>query len=219
MKLAIFSESVVDETAIRVLADAILGETSSPVQSAPRSLPKGWPSVYELLPTVIRHLHYQTDADALVVVADSDNSPVHKLAHAVQQVVDCRYCQLVAKAEETTQRLAAVAGRAPLRIAVAVPTPSIDAWLRFARDGQCNEAAWLVEQARGVSSYSTVRNMKQAVFGGSRSMQRLAEIAEQEAKEAAKRLTELQQNFPNSFGVLAECIRHWPRAPSIGSGS
>jgi hypothetical protein len=33
--------------------------------------------VIRALPTVVRHLHYHTEAGALAVVADSSHSPVH----------------------------------------------------------------------------------------------------------------------------------------------
>jgi hypothetical protein len=80
MKVVVLSESSADEAAIRILVNGILGRETEDVSSLPlRS--RGWPSVIKVLPTVIKFLHYQTDAEALVVIADSDDSPIHRSSH------------------------------------------------------------------------------------------------------------------------------------------
>jgi hypothetical protein len=72
MKVVVLSESSADEAAIRVLVNGILGRETEDVPSLPlRS--RGWPSVIKVLPTVIKFLYYRTDAEALVVIADSDS--------------------------------------------------------------------------------------------------------------------------------------------------
>jgi hypothetical protein len=75
MKLAILSESPADEAALGVLIEAVLGGPYLRVQANLRA--RGWPSVAQVLPAVIRHLHFNTDAEGLVVVVDSDDSVVH----------------------------------------------------------------------------------------------------------------------------------------------
>jgi hypothetical protein len=204
MKLAVFSESPVDEAAVRILADAVLGMTTEAVDITVRS--RGWPSVLQTLTAVMRQLYYHTDADGLIVVADADDSIIHQESHAVSagDAAKCRFCQISANVQETLAHLSPAAGRAPPRVAVAVPTPSIDAWLRFAQDGQCNETAWKLEMDRNVRAFTTVRRLKQEVFGGSRSLNRMVEIAQQQAMLLAPRIAELEQHFPNSFGLLAK---------------
>ena len=76
MKVAVLSESPADEAAIRILVEGLLGRTIEPPPMPPiRS--RGHDAVVASLPTVLKHLHYRTDAEALVVVLDSDRSPVH----------------------------------------------------------------------------------------------------------------------------------------------
>ena len=83
MKVALLSESPADEAVLRVLVDAILGE---PAQIAPAGYrARGWPNVLQVLPAVIRHLHFNTDVDTLVVTCDSDDTPVHTAAHDAPQ--------------------------------------------------------------------------------------------------------------------------------------
>ena len=76
MKVSVLSESSADEAAIRILVDGILGTETEPIPP-PRLRTRGWPSVLKDVPTVVRHLHYRTDADAFVLVVDSDDSPLH----------------------------------------------------------------------------------------------------------------------------------------------
>ncbi|HZP58845.1 MAG TPA: hypothetical protein VFB27_00875, partial [Opitutaceae bacterium] len=64
MNVAVLSESPADEAALRALVEAAFGEPVRPVTYALRA--RGWPSVAQVLPGVIRHLHFHTDADGLV---------------------------------------------------------------------------------------------------------------------------------------------------------
>lgn len=80
MTLAVLSESQAEEAAIRILVNGILGRETRPVAGPPlRS--RGWPSVLNVLPSVLKHLYYRTDAEAFVVVVDSNTSPVHQIGH------------------------------------------------------------------------------------------------------------------------------------------
>src|SRR5215212_1976636 len=127
MKVVVLSESSADEAAIRILINGILGEETEDVPSLPlRS--RGWPYVLRVLPTVIKFLHYQTDAEAIVVIADSDDSPVHRSSHdqAGNAEVGCRLCQLRKVFKET--KLTAITGRGELKIAVGLAVPAIEAW-------------------------------------------------------------------------------------------
>ena len=74
MKVAILSESPADEAALRELVAGVLGDGVH--FTAPGLRARGWPQVGQLLPAVIRHLHFNTDADALVVVAGSVTATV-----------------------------------------------------------------------------------------------------------------------------------------------
>lgn len=91
MKVAVLSESPADETAIRILAEACIERKSELVEFNLRS--RGWPSVQRLLPTVMKHLHYRTSADGLIVVVDSNRSPLHAPHHDAEPPTDCRLCE------------------------------------------------------------------------------------------------------------------------------
>ena len=72
MKLALLSESPADEAALSVLVGYVLGAPFTRVQPTLRA--RGWPSVEQVLPAILRHLHFNTEADGLIVVVDSDDS-------------------------------------------------------------------------------------------------------------------------------------------------
>ncbi len=82
MKVAILSESSADEAAVRVLVDALIGGATE-VPARPRLQSRGWPGLMNVLPTIIGHLHYRTDCEALVVVCDSDQAPLHRAEVAI----------------------------------------------------------------------------------------------------------------------------------------
>src|SRR3954466_14894622 len=110
-KLAILSESPADEAAIAILAEAVLGQRFVRVQPSLRA--RGWPSVAQVLPSIIRHLHFNTDADGLIVVVDSDDSVVHTAAHDAPEYYHplCRLCQLRAVFRQTVKKLPPARGR------------------------------------------------------------------------------------------------------------
>src|SRR5438874_13743429 len=94
MKIAVVSESPADEAAIKILVDAIIG-TESDLYTI-RTRPSGWTRVFQLLPNIVNALHYGTDVEALVVVVDSDESPVHRKSHEPlrEENPECRLCHL-----------------------------------------------------------------------------------------------------------------------------
>ena len=143
MKVAILSESPPDESAIVILVVAVLGSSVDRVAGPPlRS--RGWPSVRSLLPGVIRHLHFRTDADGLVVVVDSDSPVAHRETASETVCQDgCRLCELRLVAHSTLQRLPARPVRAPLKVAVGLAVPAIEAWYRVGVDATVTEAAWI----------------------------------------------------------------------------
>ena len=80
MKVAILSESPADETSLRILVDAVLRKATKPLETAPLRV-AGWSGLPGVIPKVLMHLHYHTDVQGLVVVADSDDSPPHDESH------------------------------------------------------------------------------------------------------------------------------------------
>jgi hypothetical protein len=209
MKLAILGESPADEAALAVLAAAALGGPFERVQPALRA--RGWPSVVQVLPAVIRHLHFNTAADGLVVVVDSDDSVVHTAAHEAPQYYHplCRLCQLRAVFRQTTKRLPPARGRVRVLRGVGVAVPAIEAWYLCGLDPQVSEAAWTEGQAGGVLPYSRAQ-LKWRVYGTNRpSLPHETRRAVEEARRHQPDLRRLENDFPG-FAALARDLRAWP---------
>lgn len=207
MRVALLSESPADEAALRVLVEAVLG--SAP-QFAPAGLrARGWPSVAQILPAVIRHVHFSTDADLLAVVVDSDDSIVHRPEHDIagHHHPFCRMCQLRAIFRQTARRLPPVRGRAgPLR-GVGIAVPAIEAWYLCGRDPSVSEAAWVAGQETGRLPY-TRAELKLRVYGTDRpSLPHEIERALAEVERHRRDPRRLENDFPNSFGPLARDLR------------
>ncbi len=210
MKVAVLSESSADEAAIRILVNGILGTETQEVPSLPlRS--RGWPSVLRVLPTVIKFLHYRTDAEALVVVADSDDSPIHQSIHDQAGGEDrrCRLCQLRGVSGDERSRLRPVPGRSELKLALGLAVPAIEAWYLCGIDPQVTEATW----ARRLQSerITYARNtLKKKVYGTERAT---IAVMTRHACEAATRLvndlSQVELSFPGGFGSFARDMRNW----------
>lgn len=212
MKLALLSESPADEAALRVLVSALLGEPLELV--APSLRARGWPSVEQVLPPILRHLHFNTDARGLVVVVDSDDSPVHTAEHEAPGYHHplCRMCRLRAVFRRTLKNLPAARGRSgPLR-AIGLAVPAIEAWLLCGRDDGVTEEAWIAGQSTGQAPY-TRRDLKSRVYGTTRPTLPLQiKRGVEEAKRHKGDLRRLENDFPHGFGALARDLRAWTSA-------
>lgn len=209
MRLAILSESPADEAALRVLVGWILGEPLQLVAPALRA--RGWPSVEQVLPPILRHLHFNTDAQGLVVVVDADDSVVHAEEHEAPGYHHplCRLCRLRAVFRRTLRNLPPARGRgSPLR-AAGLAVPAIEAWLLCGRDPAVTEAAWVEGQAAGRVPYSR-RDLKARVYGTIRPGLPL-EIrrAVEEVGRHRGDVRRLENDFPQGFGALARDLRRW----------
>lgn len=215
MKLAILSESPADEAALRVLVDYVLGGPSALVQPSLRA--RGWPSVEQVLPSILRHLQFNTDADGLVVVVDSDDSVVHAADHEAPGYHHpwCRICRLRAVFRRTMRNLPTPpvrsAGQPRVLRAIGLAVPAIEAWYLCGRDTSVTEAAWVEGQKTGRAPY-TRRELKWRVYGTERPPLPL-EIrrAVQEVSRHHGDLRRLENDFPQGFGSLARDLRTWPR--------
>lgn len=209
MKLAILSESPADEAALHVLVGYVLGGPFTTAQSSLRA--RGWPSVEQVLPAIIRHLHFNTDADGLVAVVDSDDSVVHTAEHEAPGYhhAFCRICRLRAVFRRTTKNLPPARGRERVLRAVGVCVPALEAWLLCGRDTSVTEQAWLDGQRTGQAPY-TRRELKWRVYGTERpSLQHELKRAVQEVSRHHGDVRRLENDFPNGFGALARDLRSW----------
>jgi hypothetical protein len=206
MKVALLSESPADETALRVLVAAVLKQTPAFVQPGFRA--RGWPNVAQLMPAVLRHLHFNTDTDVLVVVVDSDDSVVHTVDHDKPGYFhpQCRMCQLRAVYRQTTKRLPPAHGRARLIRTLGVAVPAIEAWYLCGRDASVSETAWVEGQEKGRPPYSRAE-LKLRVYGTDRpSLPLETACAVREVERQRRDVRLLEHNFAG-FAALATDLR------------
>jgi hypothetical protein len=214
MKVALLSESPADEAALCVLVEAVLG--GAPHFMSPGLRARGWPNVAQVLPAVIRHLHFQTDTELLVVVVDSDDSVVHTARHEAPDYFhpQCRVCQLRAVFRQTSKRLPPAHGRTRVLRGVGVAVPAIEAWYLCGRDATVSEAAWLVGQESGRQPYSRAE-LKWRVYGTDRpNLPHEIRCALREVERHRRDARRLENDFPG-FAVLARDLR----APGGGEKS
>lgn len=210
MKVAIFSESSADEAALRVLVDAMRGQPTEPVGLIGLRT-RGWPSVLGTLPAVIKQLHYHTDAEALAVVVDSDDSPVHQPSHDPTDAAQrgCRFCQLSSVVTLEQSRLTTVAGRSMLKFAVGLAVPAFEAWLLAGLHVHVTETAWTRSLQSKQRPY-TRRELKQLAYGAE-PVPLAVETARmvEHAQRLASDMTPLETHFPIGFGAFAHSVREW----------
>jgi hypothetical protein len=210
MKLAVLSESPADEAAIAVLMQAVLRGKFTRVQPSLRA--RGWPSVAQVLPSIIRHLHFNTDADGLVVVVDSDDSVVHTAAHDAPEYYHpmCRMCQLRAIFRQTMKKLPPARGRDRILRGVGIAVPAVEAWYLCGLEETVTEANWVAGQEEQRAPY-TRRELKARIYGTERpTLLQETEIAVREARRHAHDTRRLENDFPG-FAALARDLRAWPK--------
>jgi hypothetical protein len=213
MKIAVYSESARDEAGIRMLTGALL--RNPPEFAAELNLrTRGWPSVRDVLPAVIKGLYFEDgDVEGLVVVVDSNSSTLHQVTHESNPASagDCRVCLLRKVAEKALARVRPLAGRAPLKVAIGVAAPAIEAWYMVGHDPFASESGW--EQLRRENRHQNRKiQLKRAVYGlGWRDQEHgpSVELAVQAAAQAAAPLRDLERLFPGGFGSLARSVREW----------
>jgi len=209
MKLALLSESPADEAALHVVVEGVLGRAVTLVQPPLRA--RGWPSVAQVLPVVLRYLHFQTDAQGILVVVDSDDSVVHDEQHERPGFhhPGCRLCQLRAILRQTLKHLPAMNGRARLHTAAGLAVPAIEAWYLSGRDETVQENAWALGLAGGRLPY-TRRDLKQRVYGTIHpSLPFEIRRAVEEVNRHRGDFRRLEFDFPGGFGALVRDLRGW----------
>lgn len=206
MKIALLSESPADEAALRVLVAGVLRR--DPHFVAPGFRARGWPNVAQLMPAVIRHLHFNTDADALAVVVDADDSVIHGDRHEVPGYFhpQCRMCHLRAVYRQTTKKLPPARGRTRVLRVIGIAVPAVEAWYLCGRDPAVTEARWIEGRERRTPPY-TRAELKARVYGTERpSLPHEIECALREVERHRGDTRRLENDFPG-FAALAADLR------------
>jgi hypothetical protein len=206
MKLAILSESPADELAIKVLIDGIRGEINELIAHEKVNLRShGWPHTLKVLPGVLRFLHYQTEVESLAVVVDSDDEPLHERSHVPRQNPSCRLCKLRVTADSF--RPSGPSTRAPIKVAIGLAVPAIEAWFQCGVDPRVNEAAWIRKQNFGESIGYDRMTLKKSIYNSTRILD--TQKAVEAAENLVPRIDMLDKLFPGGFGTFSNDIRNW----------
>jgi hypothetical protein len=209
MKVAVLSEWDADEAFLRIIAEALLGVAAEWHAGLERRS-GGFGSVPKLLPTLLKYLHYRTDVDGVIVVVDSDETPIHTAEHETgydQQ--RCRFCQLKRIAVDFESSIRPRPNGTPLRTAIGLAAPEIEAWYLCGLYGWATESMWL--EALDSRRHVTYRaRLKPNAYGIDRAP---GGVKTTKAREHAARLAgdleRLETCFQNGFGPLAREIRSW----------
>src|SRR5437868_15260804 len=94
MKIGYFCESPADQAAMAIFTEGILGQPPEPINMDLEA--HSVPGFFRSLDGVYRGVHYNSDAEGLIVVVDSDDAVLHSEAHDAPGVTEdrCRYCQI-----------------------------------------------------------------------------------------------------------------------------
>lgn len=198
MKVHVVSESIGDETILRVFVDALVGEpTDTHAESVERGR-HGLTSLQRAIPTAVRASYY-AGARGLVIVADSNGSSLKPPTrmNALWDVVNQTRSGL---APRTT----------PFSVAIGLAVPSIEAWLRFGEDPQATEASWSDVKSPGSSSPERIRAMKRKIYGtDAPNVPMMLTVGVARARQVAADLPALEAAFPIGFKPLAAELRSW----------
>ncbi|MBM4072709.1 MAG: hypothetical protein FJ271_27850 [Planctomycetes bacterium] len=112
---------------------AILGQ---PLESISMDLEAhSVPGFFNALDGVFRGVHYNSDAEALIIVVDSDRTEPHELTHDFQKDtgIGCRHCKIAQIIARARNQLKPRQSQAELKIAIGLAVPSIEACAWLAR--------------------------------------------------------------------------------------
>lgn len=223
MKIGYYCESPIDRAAMAVFTEGILGE---PPESINMDLEAhSVPGFFGALDGVFRGVHYNSDAEGLVVVVDCDNTELHDPAHDMpgQALENCRFCRIRKIIAKAQNQLKTRQNRPELKVAIGLAVPAIEAWYLVGKNHQVGEAAWTAGLTANRRPF-TGPQLKKLVYGTDRpSLERGTECALAEARQIIRDTKAIEVAFPAGFGLMAREIRSWrarqPRGSPVTSPS
>jgi hypothetical protein len=211
MKVAIVSESPADTAAIHILLEALTNRRIELLRDA-RLRAGGWPSMLYAIDVELIHLHYRTDAHALIAIADSDDSSVHEEAHDLPggAVENCRVCRLRARIGSVQAKLRPRHVNYSVDVAIGLAVPALEAWLLCGKNPHASEGRFIRERQAGNSLFPARKQLKRELYGTEfPSLQNATACATREATRLAQNLSLLGDHFPFGFRSFAQMIRTW----------
>lgn len=165
--VSVLSESTADEQALQIVLPSLVKLPVRFLKTQFRA--RGWPSVAQVVPALAHHLHFRTEAHALVVVVDADDSVVHTEDHEREGYFHpkCRLCHLRSVFRRTVKNFPSANGKERTLRCIGVAVPAVEAWYLCGRDSTVSEVAWTEGQARGRLPY-TRRELKERLYGTDR---------------------------------------------------
>src|SRR5439155_21545317 len=134
MKIGFYCESPADHAAMAVFVEGLLGERPEPINMDLEA--RGVTNVLRALDGVFRGIHYNSDAEGLVIVVDSDDTDLHYDAHDTPGGGGdrCRLCQARQIIARASNQLKPRTGRPELKVAIGLAVPAIEAWYLVGKD-------------------------------------------------------------------------------------
>ena len=198
MEFAIISESSADEAALHSFSEALLGR-QIPCAKPPKTVRRGWTALRKDLPVALRAVRFGTNADVVLVVADSDgtsleaNHPTNRLAH-LQTMAG----ENLGRPGPNQRHITAIIGLA---------VPCIEAWWLAWGDPQISEATWQ-RRHDGPSVPYDKPVLKRRLYGTDRvGLPEQTRLMVAAAQEAAVHADELGRRFPHGFLPLLNGLR------------
>jgi hypothetical protein len=204
MKIGYYCESPADRAAMAVFTLGLLGEPPEPINMDLDA--HSVPAFFSALDGVFRGIHYNSDAEGLVIVVDSNDSELHDSAHdkAGADPGTCRLCRIRKSIAKARNQLKPRTGRPELKVAIGLAVPAIEAWYLAGKEHQVGEAAW-----RAAPPFTKLQ-LKMKVYRTERpSLEVETECAVKEARRIIQTIKVIDDAFPAGFGPMANEIRSW----------
>ncbi|HEY2827590.1 MAG TPA: hypothetical protein VGJ04_08325 [Pirellulales bacterium] len=209
MKIGFFCESPADQAAMAIFTEGILGEPPEPIGMDLEA--RGVGGVLRGLDGVFRGVHYNSVADGLIVVVDSDDTRLHSPEHEKPDadLGDCRFCRIHAIISRARSQLKPAHRQSPLKVAIGLAVPAIEAWYLTGRNHEVGEPAWRAALASGHTVF-TRPELKRLVYGTDRpAIELQTQRAIDESRRVIGNLPAIETAFPMGFGFMASEIRSW----------
>jgi len=190
-----------------VFTEGILGQPPEPISIDVQARSLG--SFFSALDGVFRGLHLNSDAEGLVIVADSDDSDLHELDYDKAENERCRFCKIRRIIGRAQSQLKARRGRTELKVAIGLAVPAIEAWYLVGENHEVGEAQWKQALSSDRLAFSRPQ-LKNLVYGTDRpSLEHETDCAVAEARRIIADPQAIESAFPIGFGLTAQAIRSW----------
>ena len=209
MKIGFYCESPADQAAMRVFVEGLLGQPIEPINVDLEA--HSVPGFFSALGGVYRGVHYNSDAEGLVIVVDSDDTELHRAEHDSPGPREdrCRLCQVHKILEDAQRNLRPRTDRPGLKVAIGLTVPSIEAWYLVGKNHEVGEAAWRAALPTGKLPFTRPK-LKELVYGTDRpSLELSTECGTREARRIITNMSAIEMAFPDGFGLMAQEIRSW----------